>query len=297
MKHIKIIIAIPTALLLLLAGTFFLLQIREVKVEGGKIYSDQEIVQTAMSDSYAYHTLYFFVKSKLGHVRCLPFTQEISVEWKSPFKIILHVYDKTISGCVKYMGQYIYFDKDGVVLQSLTEPVEGVPIVTGIKFGKFTLNEAFDVEDATLFDTIMNLSQLIHHYEVPVDQIKFDGKNVTLYSGKVEVSLGKKDFYDDAMAALASVLKKTNKKGLSGTIDLERFEPGSRIILKTNNAVQDTAGSEPEDGTESETTGEEAPDAAEGAETAGTEAGDGQTEDVGEGTDNGQNDQSVVSEQ
>ena len=233
MKHIKIIGVVILALFLSIAGVFWFLRITDVTVEGGEIYSDQEIISSSMSDRYDYHTLYFLAKSKLGRVSCLPFVQEIDVEWKSPSAIVLHVYDKTISGCVKYMGHYIYFDKDGVVLQSLAEPMDGVPVVTGIKFGKFTLNEAFEVKDDSLFETIMNLSRLIKHYKVQVDQIKFDGKNVTLYSGKVEVYLGQKEFYDDDMAALASVLKKTNKKGLSGTINMENFNSGDRIILKT----------------------------------------------------------------
>ena len=122
MKHIKIIGVVILALFLSIAGVFWFLRITDVKVEGGEIYSDQEIISSSMSDRYDYHTLYFLAKSKLGRVSCLPFVQEIDVEWKSPSAIVLHVYDKTISGCVKYMGQYIYFDKDGVVLQSLAEP-------------------------------------------------------------------------------------------------------------------------------------------------------------------------------
>ena len=249
MKHIKIIGGVILGLFLIIAGVFWFLRITDVTVEGGEIYSEQEIISSAMSDKYDYHTLYFLAKSKLGHVSCLPFVQEIDVEWKSPSAVVLHVYDKTISGCVKYMGQYIYFDKDGVVLQSLAEPMDGVPVVTGIKFGKFTLNEAFEVKDSSLFETIMNLSRLIRHYKVQVDQIKFDGKNVTLYSGKVEVYLGQKEFYDDDMVALASVLKKTNKKGLAGTIDMENFNSGDRIILKTTgedvDASSDTGTVEP----------------------------------------------------
>lgn len=238
MRYIKKIIALLLGCIAILAGIFYFLRIQEIQVEGGEIYTEKEIIDTAMSEKYSYHSIYFLLKSKLGHVRRLPFTQEIDVEWHSPLRITLHVYDKTISGCVKYMGQYIYFDKDGVVLQSMPEPMEGVPVVTGVKFGRFTLNEAFEVEDDTLFDTIMNLSRLINHYKVQVDQMKLDGKDVTLYAGKVQVYLGKKDFYDDDMAALASVLRKTNKKGLGGTIDMQNFEPGDRIILKTNNQEQ-----------------------------------------------------------
>lgn len=234
MKHFKKSFVVLLILFLILAGMFLALRIKEVKVEGSKIYSQQEIVQHAMSEKYSYHTLYFLLMSRLKGVKCLPFTQEIDVKWHGYDRITLRVYDKAISGCVKYMGQYVYFDKDGIVLQSLGKPMKGIPVVTGIKFGKFTMNQAFDVEDDSLFDTIMNLSQLIDHYDVIVDQIRFQDKEVTLYSGKVQVFLGKKEFYDDDLAALSSVLQKTNKKGLSGTIDMEHFESGDKIILKTN---------------------------------------------------------------
>lgn len=244
MKRLKILLVIPVTVLVIFLGAFIGLRIQNVQVEGGEIYSEQEIIRQAMSDKYAYHSLYFWLKSRVSGVSCLPFVQEIDVEWHSYDRITLHVYDKSISGCVKYMGKYIYFDKDGVVLQSLSQPMEGVPIVTGIEFGTFTLNEAFEVEDDTLFDTIMNLSQLINHYDVDVDQMKFDGKDVTIYSGKVQVHLGEKEFYDDDMAALSSVLKKTRKKDLSGTIDMTRYEPGDKIILKTNDTGSDSVETE-----------------------------------------------------
>lgn len=237
MKRFWKICMIPLVLLVILTGIFFGARIRTVKVEGSRIYSDQQIIQSAMADKYAYHSLYFLIESRIRGVKCLPFTQEIEVEWHGISSITLHVYDKTISGCVKYMGQYIYFDKDGIVLQSLNKTMDGVPVVTGIKFGKFAINQAFDVDDDTLFETIMNLSQLISHYQVAVDQIQFKGKKVYLYSGKVKVSLGEKSFYDDDMAALSSVLAKTSEKKLSGTINMERFQPGDKIILKTNDPV------------------------------------------------------------
>ncbi len=228
-------IIIPIGLLAVFLIVFFALRIKTVHVEGSDYYSDEEIIQEAMADPYAYHTLYFWAASRIKGVACLPFTQEIEVEWKGPDTVTLHVYDKTISGSVKYMGQYVFFDKDGVVLQSLPEPLEGIPVVTGIKFGQFTLNEAFEVEDDKLFDVIMDISQLISHYQVPVDELHFDGDAPSLYSGKVQVHLGKKSFYDDDMAVLASVLKKARKKKLEGTIDMEHWQSGDRIILKKGN--------------------------------------------------------------
>ncbi len=238
MRRYKGLMLIPLVLVLIVVLLFFTLRIQEVTVEGTKIYSQEEVVAHSMSGRFSNHTIYFWLLNRFKGVECLPFTQEIDVEWHSYNKITLHVYDKKISGCVKYMGQYVYFDKDGIVLQSLSDPMEGVPIVTGIEFGKFTMNQAFDVEDDSLFDTIMDLSLLIDHYNVQVDQIRFQKKKVTLYSGKIQIFLGEKQFYDDDLAVLSSVLQKANEEGMGGTIDMEHFEPGDKIVLKTNNNGQ-----------------------------------------------------------
>ncbi|MCI5502014.1 MAG: cell division protein FtsQ/DivIB, partial [Lachnospiraceae bacterium] len=147
--------------------------------------------------------------------------------------VTLHVYDKTISGCIRYMGQYVYFDKDGIVLQSLSEHKNGVPIVTGIMFGDFTVGKAFDVDDDSLFEAIMNVSQLISYYNIDVSQIHVNKGEITIYSGKVRVILGKKKMYDDQMTALSSVLKTTSEKDMAGVIDMVNYKSGDKIILKT----------------------------------------------------------------
>ena len=56
-----------------------------------------------------------------------------------------------------------------------------------------------------------------------------------LYSGKVRVFLGKKDMYDDELAALSDVLKTTAKRNLKGSIDMSDYHSGDKIILKKNN--------------------------------------------------------------
>ena len=236
MKRFGRVIIVFVGIAVVFLAVFFTLRIRTVQVKNSEIYSDEQIIGEAMADKYSYYTIYFWLVSHFGKVSCLPFTQEIEVEWNRFDSITLHAYDKTISGSVKYMGQYVFFDKDGIVLQSLPEPMDGVPVVSGIQFGKFTINEAFDVEEEGLFDVIMNISRLISHYKVPVDEIRFEGDEPRLYSGEVIVKLGKKDFYDDDMAALASVLKKARRKKLAGTINMEHYQSGDKIILKTEDA-------------------------------------------------------------
>ena len=78
MKHIKIIGGVILGLFLIIAGVFWFLRITDVTVEGGEIYSEQEIISSAMSDKYDYHTLYFLAKSKLTFSQdCVSYCQVI----------------------------------------------------------------------------------------------------------------------------------------------------------------------------------------------------------------------------
>lgn len=231
-RFLKVIFLLLTLFLLIGILSTVFLKIRTVEVKGGSYYTDQQVKSVALPSHWSYHSVFFWIKTHFKTVPCLPFTQEVTVEWKNTSHIVLHVYDKTISGSVKYLGKYIFFDRKGIVLQSLSQPMAGVPVVTGIKMGQFTVGTKMQVKDDILFQTIMNLSQLIRHYKISIDTIHFDHRDVFLQAGGVTVELGEKDFYDDDMAALVSVLKQTRKKNLKGSIDMTRYTSGDNIILK-----------------------------------------------------------------
>ena len=230
-KKLLIIVAVIAGLTLFV---FFGLRITTVKVEGTKIYSEQEIKQSVFARRFSDNALIFSIYRRMYGINKLPFVEDIEVSYEGMHTVKLHVYDKTISGCIRYMGQYVYFDKDGTVLQSMKEKKEDVPVVTGIRFGTFTVGEAFQVKEKSLFKTIMNLSQLIGHYNIPVKRIHVADDRIQLYSGDIRVDLGKKEMYDDEMSALSSVLETARREKLKGTIDMRNFKSGDKIILKTS---------------------------------------------------------------
>lgn len=230
-KKLVIGLAVLIALLLFL---FFGFKIDTVKVEGTQMYSEQEIEKSVFTRRFSDNMLFFTIYNKIFGINKLPFVEDIEVSYDNMHTVTLHVYDKAISGCIRYMGQYVYFDKDGIVLQSMKEKREGVPVVTGIQFGTFTMGEAFNVKDSSLFDTIMNLSQLIAHYDIEISQIHVADESVTLYSGDVLVILGKKEMYDEEISALSSVLETAKRENLKGTIHMESFKEGDKIILKSS---------------------------------------------------------------
>lgn len=234
MRILKRFFIVVGVLIVLVLGLYYGFHINTIEIEGESVYSDEEIEKSVFSRRFSDNELVFRLYNKLYGVNKLPFIEDIDVKYVNRDSVLLHVYEKKISGCIKYMGQYVYFDKDGIVLQSLSEHKDGVPMVTGIKFGDFSIGEAFSVKDEKLFSKIMNISQLISHYKIDVSRIHSSADGIILYSGKIRVYLGKKDMYDDQLAALSSVLKTTKKKNLKGSIDMSDYNSGDKIVLKTS---------------------------------------------------------------
>ncbi len=234
MRRLKNILLFIIFLFLVICVLYFAFHIDTVKVEGTDIYTEEEIKNSVFARKYSDNELSLLLYNKIFGMNKLPFVEDIDINYEDRNTVLLHVYDKTISGCIKYMGQYVYFDKEGRVLESLPRRRQDVPLVSGIKFGNFSIGEKFKVEDDSLFDAIMNVSQLINHYRINVKRIHINDGDIMIYSGNVQVHLGKKKLYNDQIAALSGVLGTTNKKKLSGIIDMENYNTGDKIVLKQN---------------------------------------------------------------
>ena len=235
MRILKILGIMIGVIAISLAVVYFVFQIDEVNVEGTEYYSEAEIKDLVFQRKLSDNEIVLWIYEKTVGLGTLPFIETIDVEYHSPRKVTLHVYDKTISGCIKYMGQYVYFDKDGIVLQTLPEKKEGITVVTGIDFGTFTVGEAFQVEDEAVFHSIMNLSQSIAHYGIPADQLHVNAGTLTLYTGSLKIYLGKKKMYDEELSNLSKVFEKAAEENLTlkGEIHMENYKNGDSIIIDT----------------------------------------------------------------
>ncbi|MEE3393536.1 MAG: hypothetical protein VZR23_07660 [Lachnospiraceae bacterium] len=231
MKKGLIIFSALLVVVLALTGAFFTIHINKVSASGSRFYTESEIINAQMNNKFSYNTLWFFAKEKLLGPEKMPFAQEINISFPDMHTVKIRVYDKKVSGCVKTADQYAYFDMDGNVLACLDRREPHVTIVTGVELKSFTVGKKLDVKDDAIFKQIMNVTGLIEHYNINADSINTDDRSITLYAGDVKVLLGKKDFYDDQMSVLASVLETARKNKLSGTIDMTDFKPGDKIFL------------------------------------------------------------------
>lgn len=227
---------IVLSVLLLLAGmsaiVYFGFRAKSITYVGSTHYSDEELNEYIF-DGEKPNTLFY--KLFGDKKRTIAFIQRYDVEIEWPGKITVTVYEKPVVGYVKYMGSNMYFDKDGLVVESTNQFFADVPEIVGIKFDSIVLNQKLLVEDDLVFSRILDLTQSFDNYDLSVARIYFDNtSNVILYIGDIKVSLGNDTDYSDKLFELKQLSGSFGK--LKGTLYLDNYDgTDESIIFKKEN--------------------------------------------------------------
>ena len=228
-KAVIIVSVILGAVLLAGVAVVGLFQTSEITVTGNSFYTEQEIIDQMVTDTLSTNSLYLYVKYNFLDYEEIPFTDKISVSLTAPGKVSVRVYEKSIVGYASYLGTNFYFDQDGVVVESSTEEKEDVPCITGLEFTSLTLYKQLEVQDDSVFDTILTLTQLLEKYDLSPDCIEFDeDSQVNLYFDEVVVALGNSGSMEEKIGRLYDVYE--DLIGLCGTFHMENYTADSKYI-------------------------------------------------------------------
>lgn len=196
--------------------------ITAVDITGNEHYTAEQIEDRVLAGKYGHNSIYLYLKGRFGKADEIPFIEKMDVELISPTEVKIRVYEKAVAGYVEYLGHYLYFDKDGIVVESSTERVDGIPFVTGLDFNYITLHEKLPVDREEVFRLILNITQLLTKYELRIDKIYFDKSyNITLYFGEVRVYLGTSDYIDEKINRLRFILPELT--GRVGVLHMENY--------------------------------------------------------------------------
>lgn len=228
----KIIMSVAVVLLVAFAALAFLLlhyRVTNVEVIGNNHYSEQEIKDMVLKGNALDNSLLLSVKYRNKSIRDIPFIESMDVEVIGADSIRIMVYEKSLAGCVTYLGKYMYFDREGIVVESAQEVTDGVPEITGLQFGYVQLYERLPVEDESIFKEILNLTQLLDKYEISADKIYFDpDMKVTLYFGDARVRLGSGSRIDEKIMQLSVMVPAI--EGKSGVLDMTDFSENTKSL-------------------------------------------------------------------
>ncbi|MBO5207947.1 MAG: cell division protein FtsQ/DivIB [Lachnospiraceae bacterium] len=232
-KRIAVLSAILCVLLaVLLGGYLYVMQnytITTVYVEGNIHYTNEEIIEMVMDGAYGHNSLFLSMKYRDKEIKDIPFieTMDVSIEAKDTVRI--SVYEKAIAGYVTYLGRYMYFDNEGIVVETSEESTPGIPQVTGLTFDHVILHEPLPVENQDVFQDILKITQLLDKYAMSVDKIYFDPDyQVTLIFGEVKVAMGASDDIDEKIMKLQYMLPEL--EGKKGTLDMKEYTEETKTI-------------------------------------------------------------------
>lgn len=254
-------------ILLIAAGVFTVMNVftvENVVVEGNELYSSTQIENMVLNDEYSWNSLYVDLKYRFVDIGEVPFVDTMEVSLDNPHTVHIKVYEKGMLGYlyINSIGQNAYFDKDGFVVETSTEVIDGVPKITGISCEEVVLYEKLQLENSDILRDLLNLTQTLKKYNLLPDEIQYDSNmEPVLYYGTIQVKIGSEDNLSQKVVRLSIILPQLD--GLSGTLHLETWTPETTDIIwdraEEQSEIEEETTEEPSEEPSADTPAEEQP--------------------------------------
>ena len=213
-RRMEILLLILGILLVLVTARF-----QSIEITGNRRYSEEEIRAMLFPGSWDTDSFYQFLKEHTREHAEYPFIESYELHWKGPLKLKVRVREKNVVAYVGFMSSRFYFDRDGMVVESTQEPLEGVPRIEGLDFGSISLHKRISVKNDRVFHDIMNLTNALSELQISCESIRYDDSlNATLNLGDIRVKLGADQ---EKISCLREILPKLS--GRRGELDLSTY--------------------------------------------------------------------------
>lgn len=221
------------AALLLLAGVILLsVNIRTITVTGNQRYTDEEITDMLFSGKMDLNSAYCYVKDRFGEHQQIPFVEDYKLVFQGPFDVEVIIYEKSVVGYVSYMSSYMYFDKDGIIVESTNEKLQDIPRISGLDFGQIVLYKPLPVSSGKIFQEILNLTQVLSVHKLEAEKIQYNPSGeVSLFFEDIEVFLGNSSNINGKIAELSDMMPQL--VGQSGTLYLDTYDEADSSMMFT----------------------------------------------------------------
>ncbi len=237
--------------------------VQNVEVEGNTLYSSELISEQILNDDFSWNTIYVYVKYRLFDTEDIPFVDTMEIRMTGPHSLHITVYEKGIMGYfyINGIGENVYFDKDGFVVETSSQVIEGVPQIVGLDCDEVVLYEKLPI-DSTMLSGILTLTKTLEREDLVPDTITYGVTNAPLLTyGDVQVTIGSTSDLTQKVARLAEILPTLS--GSSGTLHMENWtEESTSIVFDSSDittveeTTEDTTEESTEDTEDTEDTGE-----------------------------------------
>ncbi|MBE6022700.1 MAG: FtsQ-type POTRA domain-containing protein [Cellulosilyticum sp.] len=225
----KVYIGIIGGIAIMLMFMMPICYVQSIEVTNNRYYSEDEIIKVSGIEKK--HLLDLAYLSSQDRLLELPYIANAELSYKFPGKIVIDLVEKAPYVYVKFKGNYLCLNEQGQVIEQSQEKYHEIPVVDGLKFEKFTLEETLPILNEEHWFVAQEVMTELIKCEY-VDKIKeIDVHNIEeihLYVDKLDVIMGDIGDFDKKIEVLIQAYE---VKGFAmGELDISRF-------IKTGNAT------------------------------------------------------------
>lgn len=206
---------------------FLLFYVQKIEISGNTYSKSSDILKWIKEDPYVANSLYAFVKFKAGAYEEPVYLEKVTVGLSAPWALDVKVKEKQIIGGISEENEYVYFDREGLVLSKGAEKMEGIPFIEGLEAERTELYQKLSVQDQKVFSYIVSIQEELQKQKLHPDRISWEENSMNLYFEGVCVRFGKSRF-DEKMIQLPPILEKL--EGKKGVLHLEYYNQTSKNI-------------------------------------------------------------------
>ena len=225
-----------------LAGMIFFFayfNVTHVEVVESTHYSKDEIQDMVLTGPLASNSVLAPLLYSKDNVEDIPFVEKFEVTRINHNTIAVSVKEMEAVGCIPYLDCYIYFDREGIMIDSSVERDKVIPYFDGIHVNYVVKGQKLPIEGDTVLNTAVSLARIFEKNESIPDNISFDDNyQITLQYGDIRVELGQDQYLEDKMEKVIAILPLLD--GKKGTLHLENVSDSMQKVTFEEDVEEET---------------------------------------------------------
>ncbi len=211
--------------------------ISEIQVHGTIQYTEDEVKSLIFPNSANTMFLPAWLKETFTKHKSFPRITSYELEFESIHKVNLYIKENVMIGCISYGGSFLYFDKDGIIVESRTSRFDGIPIVEGLSYQEIILGQKIKSDSDEVFQNALRLAQLLQNRGITADSIYCNLDNELQFTvADITVELGSPSKLEEKVTeyyAMQEVLEGRN--GILYLYNYDSKSPNQGYVFKEKN--------------------------------------------------------------
>lgn len=239
---------------LMIGGIIFFFayfNVTHVEVVESTHYSKEKIEEMVLTGPMASNSVLAPLLYSKDNVEGIPFVEKFDVTQVNRNTIAVSVKEMEAVGCIPYLDCYVYFDREGMMIESSVERDEKIPYFDGISVDYVVKGEVLPIKGKTVLNTAVSLARIFEKNESIPDHIIFDENyQITLQYGDIQVELGQDQYLEEKMEKVIAILPLI--QGKKGILHLENISESMQNVTFEETVDEEEEGSDQEGTAEDE---------------------------------------------